>query len=84
MDQFFGAEAIPVVLAEEPNARESPGAFQAIEIVESPLLAAAEILIDLEVVGQPVDPGLKFRLAAPFAAVLDRLALEELLALEPA
>ena len=84
VDQFLGAEPIPVVLAEEPNARESAGAFQAVEIVEFPLLAAAEILTDLEVAGQPVDPGLEVAVDSSFSAVLDRLALEKLLALEPA
>ena len=56
MDQLLGAQAIPVVLAEEPDAGEPAGALQAVEIVELPLLAGTEILADLEVAGQPVDP----------------------------
>ena len=75
--------AIPVVLAEEPDAGEPAGALQAVEIVELPLLAGTEILADAEVVGQPVDPRLEAAVDTPLAAVLDPFALKELLALEP-
>ncbi len=69
--------------AEEPNSRESPGAFQAIEVVVFPLLAGPEILTDLEVAGQPIDPGLEVAVGSSFAAILDHLALEEFQPLEP-
>ena len=35
VDQLLGAEAIPVVLAEEPDAREPAGPLQAVEIVDT-------------------------------------------------
>ena len=44
VNQFLGAQAIPVVPAEETQARQPAGALQAIEIIELPLLAVTEIL----------------------------------------
>ena len=84
VNQFLGTQAIPVVPAEETHARQPPGTLQAIEIIELPLLAVAEILTDLEVLGQPVDSRLELAVDSPLAAVLDRFALEEFLALKPA
>ena len=70
--QFFGAQAIPVVSAEKTHARQPAGPLQAIEIVKLPLLAVAEVLADLEVVGQPVDSRLELGVDSPLAAVLNR------------
>ena len=80
--ELFGAQAIPVVLTEEADARQPAGAFQAVEVVELPLLAGAEVLADLKVAGQPVDAALKVSVDAARAAVLDRFALQELAALK--
>ena len=82
VNELFGAQAIPVVLTEEPDARQPAGALQTVEIVELPLVAGAEVLADLKVAGQPVDAALKASVDAPRAAFLDRFALEELAALE--
>ena len=80
VDELLGPQAIPVVLAEEPQPAQPAGPLQAVKVVELPLLAVAVVLADLEVVGHPVDPALEAGADAPLAAVLDRLALEELLA----
>ena len=74
--QLLGAQAIPVVLAEEADAPQPAGPLQAVEIVELPLLAAAVILAHLEVVGHPVDPALEAGTDGPLAAVRDHLALK--------
>ncbi len=81
MDQLLGAQPIPVVLAEEPDARQAAGTFQSIEIVELPLLAAAEVLADVKVAGKPVDSALDVPVHASLAAVLNRFSLEEFLSL---
>ncbi len=47
-DQLFGAQAIPVVLAEEPHAGEPPGALESVKVIVLPLLAVADILVDVE------------------------------------
>src|SRR5262249_37744497 len=78
-----GSQPVPVVGAEEPDTRQPPGSLQAVEIIELPLLAGAEILADVEVPGQPVDASLQAPADSALAAVLDLLALEELLPLEP-
>ena len=63
--QLLGAQAIPVVLTEEPDAGQPAGPLEAIEVVELPLLAGAEVLADLEVAGQPVDPALEVAVGRP-------------------
>ena len=83
VDQLFGPHAIPVVLAEEPQAAQPAGTFQAVKIVELPLLAVAVVLAHLEVIGHPVDAALEAGTDSPLAAVLIGLSLEELLSLEP-
>ena len=65
VDQLLGPEAIPVVGAEESDAREPAGTLKPVEIVELPLLAVADVLLDLEVAGQPVDAGCRLRLMPP-------------------
>ena len=82
VNELLGAHAVPVVLAEKAQAGQPAGPLQAIKIVELPLLAVAEVLADLEVVGQPVDARLELGIDAPLAAVLNRFALKEFLALE--
>src|SRR5208337_1450030 len=82
VNQLFGPQAIPVVLAEETQAAQPAGPFEAIKIVELPLLAVPVVLTDLEVVGQPVDPALEAGIGPPLAAVIDQLSMEGLLALE--
>ena len=47
------------------DAGQPAGPLQAVKIVKLPLLAVAEILPDLEVVGEPVDSGLEVRLIPP-------------------
>ena len=75
---LFGAQAIPVVLPEETNAGEPAGPLEAVEIVEFPLLAVPEVLLDVEVVGQPIDALSQADVESAFAAVANRLALEVL------
>ena len=81
-DKFLGAQAIPVMIVKEPYAREPAGSLQAVEVVEPPLLAGTEVLADREVTGQPVDSGLDVAVDSTFATVLDRLANENLAALD--
>ena len=77
VDQLLGAQAIPVVLAEETDAGEPPGPLESVEIIVFPLLAMAEILVDVEVVGQPVDASQQDgRRIRPLPQSMDRVALE--------
>ncbi len=48
-DQLLGAQAIPVVLAEETHAGEPPGPLQSVKVVELLLLAMAQILAHVKV-----------------------------------
>src|SRR5262249_16782001 len=82
LDQFLGAKAIPAVLAEEPNARQPPRPLEAVEIVIPPGLAPAEVLSDLEMGVQPVDPAQEVVVEGALAAVPDLLPVERLLPLE--
>ena len=64
--QLFGAQAIPVVLTEEPDAGQPAGTLQTIEVVELPLLPGAEVLSDLKVARRASRcPRWRFRLTPP-------------------
>ncbi len=76
LDQHLGPFAVPIVLADEPPGRHSPGPLQAVQIIKQPNAARAGIAIDRKIPGQPVQ------------AVFDRLvrlllaAAEQLIALD--
>ena len=56
MDQLLGAQAIPVVLAEEAHAGQPAGPLEAVEVVESSTAGRApKFWLTVEVGGQPVD-----------------------------
>ena len=59
VDELLGPQAVPVVLAEEADAREPAGPLQAVEEIVLPLLAHGEVLADAEVGRQPVDAALE-------------------------
>ena len=60
VDQLLGAQAIPVVLAEEPDAGEPPGPLQSVEIVDtSSCWPCPKFWPHLEVAGEPVDAALE-------------------------
>ncbi len=82
-DQFLGAEPIPVETAEEPDAGEPAGALKGIEVVMLPNRAVSEVLADLKMAAQPVDAVRDSRVQPSLAAIVDHMAFEELLALEP-
>ena len=71
MHQLLGAEAIPVVLTEEANAREPAGTLETVQVVELPLMAGAEVLSDLKMAGEPIDASLEASIHASRAALLD-------------
>ena len=59
VDQLFGAQAIPVVLAEETHAGQPPGALEPVKVIDLVLLAVAEILVNVEVVASQSMPRFK-------------------------
>src|SRR5262245_35348412 len=71
------------MLAEEPLAGEPARALHAVEVVIAPHLPMAEVLADPEVPRHPVDPALEVDVDTSLAAVLDLVAGEKLLPLEP-
>ena len=83
-DDLFGAQAIPVVLPEEPHPGEPAGSLERVEVIESPLLAVAEVLLHVKVVGQPIDALAQAGVESPFAAVANGFALKVLETLDTA
>ncbi len=77
VDELLGPFAIPVVVAEEADAAEPAGPFEAVEVIVFPLLAGAEVLADLEVGGDPANAGLEVGVGRALAAVLDAVVADE-------
>ncbi len=82
--QLFRAQAVPIMIAEKPHSGEPASALQTIKVVELPERTRTEILTDLEVFCDPVDPRLQVAVEPALATVMDLPSLHEFLAFVPA